>query len=74
MSKGLNILITGSTSTIGESIVKEFSPNNSLYLIHRNSAKDKLLKILNSTFPDVEFDVFTDTEGLERVNFVVEKK
>jgi hypothetical protein len=34
----------------------------------------KLLKILNSTFPDVEFDVFTDTEGLVRVNFVVDKK
>ena len=32
----------------------------------------ELLKILDSTFPDVEFDIFTDTEGLVRVNFVVD--
>ena len=32
----------------------------------------ELLKILDSTFHDVEFDIFTDTEGLVRVNFVVD--
>ena len=32
----------------------------------------ELLKILDNTFPDVEFDFFTDTEGLVRVNFVVD--
>ena len=32
----------------------------------------ELLKILDNTFPDVEFDIFTDTEGLVRVNFVVD--
>ena len=32
----------------------------------------ELIKILDSTFHDVEFDIFTDTEGLVRVNFVVD--
>ena len=32
----------------------------------------ELLKILDNTFPAVEFDIFTDTEGLVRVNFVVD--
>jgi len=41
----MNILITGSTSTIGKSIVRELAPNNSLFIIYRNSAKDELLKI-----------------------------
>ena len=41
----MNILITGSTSTIGRSIVKEFAPNNSLFLLYRNSTKDDLSKI-----------------------------
>jgi len=37
-----------------------------------NMTTHKLLKILDNTFPDVEFDIFTDTEGLVRVNFVVD--
>ena len=32
----------------------------------------ELLKILDNTFPDVEFNIFTDIEGLVRVNFVVD--
>ena len=36
--------------------------------------KDKLLKILDNTFPDVEFDIFTDIEGLVRVNFCVDEE
>ena len=32
----------------------------------------ELIKILDSTFHDVEFDIFTDIEGLVRVNFVVD--
>jgi len=35
---------------------------------------DELLKILDNTFPDVEFDIFTDIEGLVRVNFCVDEK
>ena len=35
---------------------------------------DKLLKILDNTFPDVEFDIFTDIEGLVRVNFCVDEE
>ena len=31
-----------------------------------------LIKLLDNTFYDVEFDVFEDTEGLVRVNFVVD--
>ena len=31
-----------------------------------------LIKLLDNTFPDVEFDVFEDIEGLVRVNFVVD--
>ena len=31
----------------------------------------ELIKLLDNTFTDVEFDVFEDTEGLVRVNFVV---
>ena len=34
----------------------------------------ELLKILDSTFPDIEFDIFTDIEGLVRVNFVVDEE
>ena len=34
----------------------------------------ELLKILDNTFPDVEFDIFTDIEGLVRVNFCVDEK
>ena len=34
----------------------------------------ELLKLLDNTFYDVEFDVFTDTEGLVRVNFCVDEK
>ena len=45
MPKGINILITGCTSTIGRSIIKEFAPNNSLFLISRKSAKDNVLKL-----------------------------
>ena len=40
----------------------------------KNMTTHELLKILDSTFPDVEFDIFTDTEGLVRVNFVVDEK
>ena len=32
----------------------------------------ELIKLLDNTFHDVEFDVFEDTEGLVRVNFVVD--
>ena len=35
---------------------------------------DELLKILDNTFPDVEFDIFTDIEGLVRVNFCVDEE
>ena len=35
---------------------------------------DKLLKILDNTFPDVEFDIFADIEGLVRVNFCVDEE
>ena len=35
---------------------------------------DELLKKLNDTFPDVEFDTFTDTEGLLRVNFCIDEE
>ena len=45
MLEELNILITGCTSTIGKSIVKEFAPNNSLILISRNTSYDNLLQI-----------------------------
>jgi len=31
----------------------------------------ELIKLLDNTFTDVEFDVFEDIEGLVRVNFVV---
>ena len=40
----------------------------------KNMTTHELLKILDSTFPDVEFDIFTDTEGLVRVNFVVDEE
>ena len=32
----------------------------------------ELIKLLDNIFYDVEFDIFTDTEGLVRVNFVVD--
>lgn len=32
----------------------------------------ELIKLLDNSFYDVEFDVFEDTEGLVRVNFVVD--
>ena len=32
-----------------------------------------LIKLLDNTFPDVEFDIFTDTEGLVKVNFCVDE-
>ena len=35
---------------------------------------DKLIKILDNTFPDVEFEIFTDIEGLVRVNFCVDEE
>jgi hypothetical protein len=34
--------------------------------------KHELIKLLDNTFYDVEFDVFDDTEGLIRVNFVID--
>tara|TARA_A100001515_G_scaffold141255_1_gene138013 strand:+ start:3038 stop:3277 length:240 start_codon:yes stop_codon:yes gene_type:complete len=33
--------------------------------------KHELIKLLDNTFTDVEFDVFEDIEGLVRVNFVI---
>ena len=33
----------------------------------------ELIKLLDNTFPDVEFYIFTDTEGLVRVNFCVDE-
>tara|TARA_R100000995_G_scaffold24950_1_gene10746 strand:+ start:81 stop:209 length:129 start_codon:yes stop_codon:yes gene_type:complete len=33
----------------------------------------ELIKLLDNTFTDVEFDVFEDIEGLVRVNFVIEE-
>ena len=33
---------------------------------------DELIKLLDKTFTDVEFDVFEDIEGLVRVNFVID--
>ena len=41
MLKGMNILITGASSTIGEAIIKEFSPSNSIYIITRKKKKSK---------------------------------
>jgi hypothetical protein len=32
----------------------------------------ELIKLLDNTFTDVEFDIFEDIEGLVRVNFVVD--
>ena len=32
----------------------------------------ELIKLLDNSFYDVEFDVFEDIEGLVRVNFVVD--
>ena len=32
----------------------------------------QLIKLLDNISYDVEFDIFTDTEGLVRVNFVVD--
>lgn len=34
----------------------------------------ELIKLLDNTFTDVEFDVFEDIEGLVRVNFVIDKE
>ena len=34
----------------------------------------ELIKLLDNTFYDVEFDVFEDTEGLVRVNFCVDEE
>ena len=36
--------------------------------------KHELIKLLDNTFYDVEFNVFDDTEGLVRVNFVIDKE
>lgn len=36
--------------------------------------KHELIKLLDNNFYDVEFDVFDDTEGLIRVNFVIDKE
>ena len=36
--------------------------------------KHELIKLLDNTFYDVEFDVFDDTKGLVRVNFVIDKE
>ena len=33
----------------------------------------ELIKLLDNTFPDIEFDIFTDTEGFVRVNFCVDE-
>ena len=40
----------------------------------KNMTTHELLKMLDSTFPDVEFDIFTDIEGLVKVNFVVDEE
>ena len=34
----------------------------------------ELIKLLDNTFYDVEFDVYQDTEGLLRVNFVIDEE
>ena len=36
--------------------------------------KHELIKLLDNTFGDVEFEIFEDTEGLLRVNFVIDKE
>jgi len=36
--------------------------------------KHKLIKLLDNTFSDVEFDIFEDIEGLLRVNFVIDEE
>jgi len=36
--------------------------------------KHELIKLLDNTFADVEFDIFEDTEGLLRVNFVIDEE
>ena len=36
--------------------------------------KHELIKLLDSTFPDVKFDIFEDIEGIVRVNFVIDKE
>ena len=39
-----------------------------------NMRKHELIKLLDSTFHDVEFDIFEDIEGLLRVNFVIDEE
>lgn len=34
----------------------------------------ELLKLLDNTFYDVEFDVYQDTKGILRVNFVIDEE
>ena len=34
----------------------------------------ELLKLLDNTFYDVEFDVYQDIEGILRVNFVIDEE
>ena len=34
----------------------------------------RLLKLLDNTFYDVEFDVYQDIEGILRVNFVIDEE
>ena len=45
-----------------------------LYLERNNMRKHELIKLLDSTFHDVEFDIFEDIEGLLRVNFVIDEE
>ena len=39
-----------------------------------NMTKHELIKLLDSTFHDVEFDIFEDIEGLLGVNFVIDEE
>lgn len=43
-------------------------------LERKNVTKHELIKLLDSTFHDVEFDIFEDIEGLLRVNFVIDEE
>ena len=36
--------------------------------------KHELIKLLDNTFGDVEFEIFEDIEGLLRVNFVIDEE
>ena len=66
-----NVLVTGSTGTLGEELIKTLSKNNYNVIAHYHTNEIKVQK-LKEQLPNIEF-IKSDLTSEEEINIMVDK-